>query len=175
MKESTRKAREQRKHDEALAAILGISYEDVLAQRQKEAENDRIREAQAIHLFLERPDAFISKVCSNPSCGKLFLTSYQFVSLCSTTCRIESLEQLGINWNPMRGPEERWTRAQIPTEYSIPPEALQVLLQLAQDQQEKSQDCSTDEPGEVIPNTPLSSDDTQLDSLDELLQSIEPL
>lgn len=174
MKESTRKAREQRKHDEALAQILGITYEDVLAQRQKEAENDMVREAQAIHLFLERPDAFISKMCANPGCGKLFLTSYQFVSLCSTTCRMESLEQLGINWNPMRGPEERWTRAQIPTEYSIPPQALQVLIQLALDQQEKAQECSTDEPGEVIQDKPQSSDDTQLDSLDELLLSIEP-
>lgn len=173
MKDSTRKAREQRKHDEALAAILGITYQEVQAQRQKEAENDIIREAQAIHLFLERPDAFISKICANPQCGKLFLTSYQFVSLCSTVCRMESLEKLGINWNPMRGPEERWSRAQIPTEYSIPPEALQVLIQLALDQQEKDQECVTDEPGEVNQDTPQSLGDAQSDSLDELLLSIE--
>lgn len=137
MKESTRRAKEQRKHDEALATLLRIPIEEVLAQREKEEKDSKALEVQAIHLFLEKPEAFISKTCDY--CHHLFLTSYKFVSLCSSRCRIRSLEEMGIQWNPMHSTTERWARAQIPTEYSIPPEALKVLLQIAEHQQEISE------------------------------------
>jgi len=91
-----------------------------------------MREAQAIFLFIEKPEAFIQKKCD--TCHNFFLTTYQFVSVCSTACRIKSLEEIGIDWNPLHTPEERWKRSQIPTEYSIPPKALQILLELAREQ-----------------------------------------
>lgn len=147
MKESTRQLKKQRKHDETLALLLGITYEEVLANREKEERDDLTREAQAIHLFLERPDAFVSKVCDE--CKALFMTSYSFVSLCSTACRITSLERMGIDWNPMRTATERWKRAQIPVGYQIPPAALDTLLLLAKEQQENMADCGT--PEENVP------------------------
>lgn len=132
MKESTRKAREQRKHDEMLAQLLGITLEEVQASREKEERDDKTREVQAIHLFLEQPDAFMTKVCDQ--CNGLFMTNYKFVSLCSTPCRVKSLDKMGITWNPMHTATERWSRAQIPAEYSIPPAALKTLLQIAEEQ-----------------------------------------
>lgn len=127
MKETTR----QKRHDERLAQLLGIPLEAVQAQREAEEQNDKSREAQAVHLFLERPDAFITKVCKK--CGGTFLTTYQFVAYCSNRCRIKSLADIGIDWNPYHTPEERWQRTKIPVEYTIPPAALQVLLKIAED------------------------------------------
>lgn len=112
-----------------------MSLEEVQQNRAKEEADDKVREAQAILLFLEKPEAFIRKNCD--WCHGDFLTSYQYVSVCSTHCRALSLERVGITWNPSHLPWERWTRAQIPIEYSIPPAALQVLLELAEAQQER--------------------------------------
>jgi hypothetical protein len=162
MKESTRKAREQRKHDEALALLLGKTVEDIQALREKEDSESKAREVQAIHLFLENPGAFMEKTCQE--CHGLFMTNYRFASLCSTPCRINSLDKMGIVWNPMHTATERWSRAQIPTEYSIPPAALKVLLLLAEAQEQKS---LIDEPSESPPsieqsNTYLQESPTEL-------------
>lgn len=182
MKPETKKARQNK----SIAALLGISPDEVAAMRAKDEADDVMREAQAIFLFLEKPEAFINKKCDE--CHSFFLTTYQFVSVCSTTCRIKSLEKIGIDWNPLHTPEERWKRAQIPTEYSIPPKALQTLLQLAASQQERDTekdlasdlntpselpelqtniDQSYNEPLVLPPSEPQSSED---DKSVELLQ-----
>lgn len=154
MKPSTKRARQ----DKSIAALLGISPEEVAAMRAKDEADDVMREAQAIFLFLEKPEAFINKKCD--TCHGFFLTTYQFVSVCSTTCRIKSLEKIGIDWNPLHTPEERWKRSQIPTEYSIPPKALEILISLATSQQEQhtAGDLArlSSEPPSFPPNTDQS-------------------
>lgn len=148
MKESTK----QRRHDEQLAKLLNISVEEVQAQRQKEESDDKVREVQAIFLFLEQPEAFMLKICDR--CKGTFLTNYKFVSVCSSICRIKSLEKMGIVWNPMHTAENRWHRAQVPAEYSIPPAAVKVLIELA-----KSYEQPIAEPDEETSSTAQSYND----------------
>lgn len=158
MKESTK----QLKLDQAAAEILGITVEEVQQKRRGHLNNGRTREAEAIGLFLERPDAFFRRKCVN--CGGTFLTTYKYVSNCSTECRIDSLEKVGIYWNPMHA-DDMWKRSNIPTEYSIPPKALKLLLDLAKYQDhsspnpqlqdpEQSPVYTSSEPDEVSDNTP---------------------
>jgi hypothetical protein len=172
MKESTKKARQNKK----IAELLGLDVKEVEALRSKDEADDVMREAQAIFLFLEKPEAFINKKCDQ--CHNFFLTTYQFVSVCSTQCRINSLEKIGIDWNPLHTPEERWKRAKIPTEYSIPPKALQILLELAQLQQEREHSKQlgeyfqqVSEPLESVASTVQSNNDSQ----ESLVESPPPL
>lgn len=117
------------KKEKLAAELLGLTEEEFGDLKTAQDQNDNMREAQAVLLFVEKPDEFLHKKCDN--CKKYFLTSYQFVTVCSTKCRVESLEKMGVIWNPMHTADERWKRAQIPTEYSIPPKALEVLLTIA--------------------------------------------
>lgn len=149
MKESTK----QRKLDEKLAELLGLSLEEVQSKRRAHLSDGRAREAEAIGMFLEKPEGFFKRKCKN--CGELFLTTYKFVSDCSTECRIDSLEKIGIAWNPTHLPDERWKRTQIPTEYTVPPKALKILIEIA-----KSQDYSNPKASPPLPvadNEPSSS------------------
>lgn len=164
MRESIKQAR----HDKALADLLGITLEEVQAQRQKEESSDKVREAQAIFLFMEKPEAFIRKTCVH--CKGTFLTNYQFVSLCSSTCRIKSLEAQGIIWNPMHTAEDRWRRAKIPAEYSIPPAALKILLEIAQEFAEPElNDEPLESPASIDPlySDVLESPELMLPDVDE--------
>jgi hypothetical protein len=171
MKESTKKARQNKK----IAELLGLDVKEVEALRSKDEADDVMREAQAIFLFLEKPEAFINKKCDQ--CHNFFLTTYQFVSVCSTQCRINSLEKIGIDWNPLHTPEERWKRAKIPTEYSIPPKALQILLELADEQWQRQMKNDPDflaqvsEPLESVASTVQSNNDSQ----ESLVESPPPL
>ncbi len=168
MKETTK----QERHNKRLAQLLGMNPEDVQALRSKEDADDKVREAQAILLFVERPEAFISKKCDE--CHGQFLTTYQFVSVCSTLCRLKSLERIGVEWNPLHTPEERWKRSKIPTEYSIPPRALRILLQLAEKQQQlQGFDELISEPPEPTPNIPPSYNDVQESPPAKLLASAD--
>lgn len=170
MKESTK----QRRHDEKLAELLGIPLEDVLASREQEERDDKTLEAQAVLLFLEHPEAFIQKICKE--CGSLFLTTYRFVSNCSLQCMIKSLKSIGVDWNPMHNRVDRWRRAKIPAGYSIPPKALEILLAIAQEQQEAQEqaDCETDEPHESNLYTEQSKNEPRTD-LAELPLELEML
>lgn len=125
MKESTK----QKKIDEKFAEMMGMTIEEVRELRSKSSANDHVREAQAVLIFLEHPDAFITKICTE--CRRSFATTYQHVSNCSTECRVKSLEKIGIDWNPLRSADERWKRASIPVDYTIPSQALAVLIELA--------------------------------------------
>lgn len=156
MKETTR----QKRHDEMLAKLLQISVEEVQAQRQTEEQDDKSREAQAVHLFLEKPDAFISKECKN--CTRLFLTTYKFVAYCSNRCLGKSLAEIGIDWNPYHTPEDRWRRAKIPTGYTIPPEALEILMQIAENSQSLS--SLSDNPEQSYNGPHISQDQPLLES-----------
>jgi hypothetical protein len=171
LKESIKQQRE----NEKIARLLGLDPETVQSLRDTQTADEKIREAQAILLFVEKPDAFISKKCD--TCHAQFLTTYQFVSVCSTPCRIAALEKVGITYNPLHTPEERWKRTQIPTEYSIPPKAVQLLLTMAQEQaalqvEDKNQ---ISEPVEVLPSivqlnsVPPKSPEPSPPSLDDLL------
>jgi hypothetical protein len=167
LKESTR----QRRHDEKLAELLGITLEEVLASREQEERDDKVLEATSVQLFLEHPDAFIQKICKE--CGEHFLTTYTFVSDCSSACRAKALARIGITWNPMHNQVERWARAQIPTGYSIPPKALEILLSIAQEQQlaQELAECATDEQHELNQHTEQSKNGlrtTLVESLPEL-------
>lgn len=166
MKESTKK----RRHDERLAKLLGLTLEEVQASRAKEETDDKVREATAVQLFLERPEAFIQKICK--VCGGHFLTTYQYVSDCSTSCMTKSLEKTGITWNPMHNPVNRWARAKIPTGYTIPPKALQILLELAQEQEAAAQlaECETDEQHEETQYNSQSKNDAHTNQVDEPLE-----
>lgn len=166
MKESTK----QRKHDEKLAELLGISLEEVLASREQEERDDKVLEATATLLLLEHPEAFIQKICKE--CHGLFLTTYRFVAECSSTCRSKALARIGIDWNPMHNQTERWARAKIPTGYTIPPKALEILLAIAQEQQREQElaDCETDERHEEIQHTEQSKIELHTDQVESLLE-----
>lgn len=158
MKESIKEQRENAK----IAQLLGIDPELVQSLRDTQTADDKIREAQAVLLFVERPEAFFSKQCD--TCHEKFLTTYQFVSVCSTTCRIAALEKVGISYNPLHTPEERWKRSQIPTEYSIPPKAVQLLIELAQEQFVQPPECESPEVESFVmpslqPNTAQSNNE----------------
>lgn len=151
----------QSRHDKRLADLLGMNPEEVQALRVKEDADAHVREAQALLLFIEKPDAFISKKCDE--CKQMFATTYQFVSVCSTACRIRSLEKIGIDWNPLHTPEERWKRSKIPTEYSIPPKALEVLLRMAEEQKPRE--------SYVVPGTDVLAEILTIYEPDESLQN----
>jgi hypothetical protein len=172
VKESTKQARQNKR----LAELLGIDPEEVASLRNKSASDDIMREAQAIFLFIEKPEAFVQKKCDE--CHQYFLTTYQFVSVCSTSCRMKSLEKIGIDWNPLHTPEERWKRSKIPTEYSIPPKALAILFELSQAQSERETDKDSgsdsyelSEPHELTSSIPQSNTDVQESQHEELQAS----
>lgn len=119
----------QLRHDKMLAELLDLTLEQVQEKRRAQDKNEGLREAEAILLFVERPEGFRRKKCDN--CKQEFLTTYRFVSNCSTQCRVDSLERMGIIWNPMHTSDDRWKRTQLPVEYSIPPAALATLLEIA--------------------------------------------
>lgn len=121
----------QLRHDKMLAELLELTLEEVQEKRRAQDKNEHLREAEAILLFVERPEGFRRKKCQNPKCKQEFLTTYRFVSNCSTQCRVDSLERMGIIWNPMHTSDERWKRTHVPVEYSIPPAALATLLEIA--------------------------------------------
>lgn len=133
----------QLKHDKMLAELLDLTLEEVQEKRRAQDKNEHVREAEAVLLFVEKPEAFRRKKCS--TCKKEFLTTYRFVSNCSTQCRVDSLERMGIIWNPMHTSDERWKRTRVPTEYSIPPAALTILLEIAKYQDPPSSTSSEQE------------------------------
>lgn len=157
MKESTK----QRKLIEQYAELMGISIEEVDEMRKKSATNDHIREAEAVLIFLEHPDAFITKICSE--CRRSFVTTYKYVSNCSITCQIKALSKIGIDWNPVRSADERWRRAKIPVHYTVSPDALAVLIDIA-----KSNTASQESLVSELP-----SEDFELDPDDELLFELD--
>lgn len=72
-------------------------------------EADEIsREAEATLVFFRVPEMFQFEKCVQ--CEKIFAHTYGKVAYCSNMCRRQSLEDIGIQWNP-KSPEERWRPA----------------------------------------------------------------
>ena len=163
----------QRKLDELAAELLTNSYgrevtvDEIRAIRGAEETREKENEATAVLLFVEQPRAFQSKECDN--CGRLFLTTYKFVTLCCNKCRITSLAKMGIKWNPTHTADERWHRAQIPIPYIIPPDALEVLITLAQLQKSREQTNTPLHPVPVSANNHLQSSNGVHKSLEPAL------
>lgn len=127
LKPETKKQREA----ERLAEFLSISVEEVLRLQEplRETPEEKSREAEAILGFTEDPSKYVQKICKH--CKEAFATNYKFVAFCSNFCRSNNLKRLGLDWRPERTAEERWRRAQIPIDYTIPAPALKVLLEVA--------------------------------------------
>lgn len=90
-----------------------------------ETIEDQVREAQAvIGYFQTRGEDYYEKTCKK--CGRLFAYKWRYdgVAYCSVTCMKDVLAEIGIEWNPMKMPHERWGRT-IPA--IVPPEALAIL------------------------------------------------
>jgi hypothetical protein len=87
-------------------------------------------DAEAVLAFIEKPARFAFKPCKR--CGEMFGTSYRSVAFCGDNCRARYLlETSGIRWNPHKPPEERWGGE---PPMILPPLAVKILLQAAQQQ-----------------------------------------
>ena len=64
------------------------------------------REAEAVLKLIAYQGYFIHRECR--WCHGLFATDYSKVSYCSVPCRIAALDAVGITWNPLKDPAERW-------------------------------------------------------------------
>lgn len=106
--------------------------------------------ADAVIKFIEKPARFAFKECARLECKEMFGTNYRAVDFCSVNCRMRYLADLGIKWNPYKKEEERWGGE---PPLIIPPEALKVLLKLAQIQNE-TPPSPLQEPALEIPDTP---------------------
>jgi hypothetical protein len=91
------------KKQEAIAKLLGLE----LPTAKSKAEATEIsREAEAVLVYSETPEAFVSKTCKG--CGLLFAHTPGAVGYCSDVCRAAALAKLGIKWDWLKPPERRW-------------------------------------------------------------------
>lgn len=96
---------------------------------------EKSRQAEAVYEFVKKPDKhWIQRQCGN--CRKSFLVNYPSVNMCSDQCRRESLEAIGIRWDPNKRAEERWAPADVPL--VVPPAALQLLIEASKEGQQSS-------------------------------------
>lgn len=111
--------------EKALAGLqkLGITPpSDVKTSAGSAAEQSRT--AEAIVEYVRRPDKFRYKSCV--VCKEPFLVNYPSVAMCEDKCRIEHLRRIGIEWDPNKSAEARWSPADVPL--VIPAPALRGLL-----------------------------------------------
>lgn len=87
-------------------------------------------EAEAVLRVLHKPASFVFKNCKK--CSLPFGADYHGVAYCSDACRIKSLADQGIQWNPTKRPEERWGSEQDLRQppMVIPPAAVKALIRL---------------------------------------------
>lgn len=128
-------ARNLAKLQKTLAAA-GVATPEVkitkeLTREARSHRPDPTYEAEAVLKFLEKPARFMQKQCGYSECEKWFGTNYRAVGYCSDNHRIKALAQMGILWDPSKRPEDRWGGE---PPLVIPPEALKVLIQMAQEQ-----------------------------------------
>lgn len=101
--------------------------------------NTASREAESVLALIARQDLFTAKFCKE--CSGPFATNFADVAYCSDECRKSALEKRGIEWNPLKHPEDRWGyngpryhddegkehNVPFPAPLVVPPEALKVL------------------------------------------------
>jgi hypothetical protein len=93
------------------------------------ALKDGMLEAEAVADFLWHPDRYTEKLCKQ--CNRQFLTNRpKFVSLCSVECMKKTLEETGLDWDPLVPLEDRWKRLKKVPDMIVPPEALGHLRSL---------------------------------------------
>lgn len=118
-----------------VAELQGISPEEVKVTLPYENIDDKMAEAEAVVQYFEtRGENFKHINCRY--CGELFAYKWDRFSIafCSVTCAREDLKRRGLNWNPMRGPGQRWgkTAPIVVSAEALP--HLQSLLQHKNDQ-----------------------------------------
>lgn len=94
-----------------VAQLKGIPIEEVKIELPVESVDDKIAEAEAVVQYYEtRGENFRHINCR--WCGELFAYKWDRFSIafCSIICAQADLRQRGLDWNPMRGPGQRWGR-----------------------------------------------------------------
>jgi len=114
-----------------LAALLGIDAPAPVNTQEQETVS---REAEATLAYMEDPKHFIRKTCK--MCNRTFAHTRGAVAFCSDTCRAEGLALIGIQWNWLRPPDQRWRH--MPEPLVVPPEAITVIDQLDAESNEES-------------------------------------
>lgn len=159
-----------------LAALMGtaapLAPEKITRETAREARATKpspLYDAEAVLLFLQKPARFMVKPCKREECQEPFGTNYRGVGYCSDNCRIKELKRFGIQWDPSKTPEERW-QGEAPL--LIPPEALKVLIHLAQSQ---SLNADAESPLQEISSQETSSTPAQeqVDSQHTQIQTLE--
>lgn len=95
--------------DPDLIELLGLIAKPKtrIRKEQHEVKEAISREAEAVLLHLRKTDTLIQKICLQ--CHLPFATNYVYVGRCSDECLKASLADLGIDWNPEKTAEERWS------------------------------------------------------------------
>ena len=135
MNDDIRVARNLAKLAKQLAAV-GVTTQEIKVTKEdaREARANKPQPfwaAEAVLKFLEKPACFMQKQCARKACGEWFGTNYRGVGYCTDNCRIRSLQEIGIAWDPGKREEERWGGE---PPLIVPPAALKKLIQMAQQQ-----------------------------------------
>jgi hypothetical protein len=152
-----KKSKEQ-KQKEALAALLGLDVPTAVSQAES---NERSMEAEAALEYYENPRSFKQKDCK--TCGNAFATRGAPVAYCSDKCRAKAFEErMGVKWQPLRKPEDRWGFMGEPL--TVTPEALAVVQYVMDRDTERDAYGTVVDPPEIPPTEAVDV----LDLLDEL-------
>lgn len=84
-------------------------------------------DAEATLWMLCKPEGFVTKKCRRDGCENIFATSYKSVAYCTDHCRIKQLEAYGLQWDPTKSPEERWSGE---PPLIVPDNVLRIVAQL---------------------------------------------
>jgi hypothetical protein len=115
-----KKSKEQ-KQAEKLAKLLGLEAPTAVT---KQAGVAKSMEVEAALEYYDNPRTFKHKECKQ--CGREFATRGAPVAYCTDDCRARAYEErMGVKWQPLRTPEERWGSSGEPL--VVPPEALEVV------------------------------------------------
>lgn len=114
----------KKESDEEMLARLARRYNktEILESLETEvlyAEDESARQADAVLLYVEYPQMFMTRTCR--VCDRPFATTYRSVAMCSNLCRQRYLRSIGIEWRPSAKPEEQWGK-HVPL--ICPPDAL---------------------------------------------------
>lgn len=116
--------------------LFGVKIE---APEVVETLGDKMRQAQAVLEYWENPADWAKKICRECKQEFAYRWDSHAISYCSVSCMAKSLEKIGLKWNPMKPPSERWGRT-IPA--VVPPEVLELIQETASTQEDQLQDTT---------------------------------
>lgn len=127
---------------DALATIEQLFGVKIEAPEIVETQDDQMRQGQAVLDYWEslNPNIhWIEKTCKQ--CNQVFKYKWNSTAIayCSVICMSESLEAIGLKWDPTKPPSERWGRI-VPA--VVPPEALSILQEKDAIQGDRLQDTN---------------------------------